>query len=205
MQNLLNCEPRFGTMFNLDPIDSGLRLEYAATIPPDVFNEIRKGVKSTVAGVSEDARLRELVYAKQLIVLHDIRRVASLIDLVLARDFGGRGRTIKDKLNSSTRPIPMSLERKLCHIAESHKAFAKEMSSDIAHQINYLEECEVLAMELVEFADARGYSPIANNSLFRARFSKPRPRKIQNLVVGMLAGGLLTSLVALFMFLGINV
>jgi hypothetical protein len=187
-------------MFNRDPIDLGLRLEYATTIPPDVFNEIHKGVKSTVAGISEDARLRELAYAQQLIVLHDIRRVASQIDLTLARDFGGKGRTIKDKLNSLARPVPMNLECRLRYIVESHKAFTKEMQLDILPQINYLEECEALAMELVELADLRGYIPMADNLFFRALFSNPCPRKIRNSVIGMLACGLLTGSIALFIF-----
>jgi len=97
---------------------------------------------------------------RQAIHLHsmkDVMDITSLIEQVLARDFGGRGRGIHSKLDSLSQPLPAWLDKRLRYLSAVRNKALVEPWWTIPDRTRYLDECDHAAAVLLQIAHDRAH------------------------------------------------
>lgn len=87
--------------------------------------------------------------------MQDVLDITAVIDSVLARDFGGKGRGIHSKLDSLRHPIPARLDRRLRYLAAVRNKALNEPDWAIPQRELYLDECRALAIRLLDIGRRR--------------------------------------------------
>lgn len=95
--------------------------------------------------------------ATHLHSLKDVMDITALIEQVLARDFGGRGRGIHSKLDSITEPLPAWLDKRLRYLSAVRNKALVEPWWTIPDRARYLDECDHAAAVLLQIAYDRAH------------------------------------------------
>lgn len=89
--------------------------------------------------------------------MKDVMEITALIEQVLARDFGGRGRGIHSKLDSLTEPLPAWLDKRLRYLSAVRNKALVEPWWTIPDRARYLDECDHAAAVLLQIANDRAH------------------------------------------------
>lgn len=119
---------------------------------------------------------------KHLQSLQDVLEATALIDSVLARDFGGRGRGIHSKLDSLTHAIPQSLDERLRYLAALRNKALAEPWYRIEDRPAYLAACEDAATALLLLKERREHLRALMNHMLRP----PRLGPVHTAMVALL-------------------
>ena len=95
--------------------------------------------------------------ASHLHSLKDVMDITSLIEQVLAREFGGRGRGIHSKLDSLNEPLPAWLDKRLRYLSAVRNKALVEPWWTIPDRASYLDECNRAAAVLMQIAYDRAH------------------------------------------------
>lgn len=87
--------------------------------------------------------------------MQDVLDITAVIDSVLARDFGGKGRGIHSKLDSVRHPVPARLDRRLRYLAAVRNKALNEPDWEIPQRERYLAECRAAAIRLLDIGRRR--------------------------------------------------
>lgn len=87
--------------------------------------------------------------------MQDVLDITAVIDSVLARDFGGKGRGIHSKLDSVRHPVPARLDRRLRYLAAVRNKALNEPEWEIPKRDRYLAECRAAAIRLLDISRQR--------------------------------------------------
>lgn len=98
---------------------------------------------------------RHMVRTPHMKAMQDVLDITAVIDSVLARDFGGKGRGIHSKLDSLRHPIPARLDRRLRYLAAVRNKALNEPDWVIPQRERYLDECRALAIRLLDIGRRR--------------------------------------------------
>lgn len=114
--------------------------------------------------------------------LQDVLEATALIDGVLQRDFGGRGRGIHSKLDSITHPIPKALDERLRYIGALRNKALAEPWYRIEDRAAYLAACEDAATALLLIRERREHLRTLKQHMLRP----PRLRSFHTAMVALL-------------------
>jgi hypothetical protein len=95
--------------------------------------------------------------ASHLHSMKDVMEITALIEQVLARDFGGRGRGIHSKLDSLTAPLPAWLDKRLRYLSAVRNKALVEPWWAIPDRARFLDECDQAAAVLLQIANDRAH------------------------------------------------
>ncbi len=101
------------------------------------------------------AMRRKTTKPGHLDTLKEVIDIIALIEKVLERDFGGRGRGVHSKLDSLTHPVPSWLDKRLRYLAAVRNKAVTEPWWPIPDREQYLGECHAAAALLLEIVDDR--------------------------------------------------
>lgn len=114
--------------------------------------------------------------ASHLHSMKDVMEITALIEQVLARDFGGRGRGIHSKLDSLAEPLPAWLDKRLRYLSAVRNKALVEPWWAIPDRARYLDECDYAAAVLLQIANDRAHPAGAFTRAVRwVRLSLSRP------------------------------
>lgn len=99
--------------------------------------------------------VRHMVKTPHMKAMQDVLDITAVIDSVLARDFGGKGRGIHSKLDSLRHPVPARLDRRLRYLAAVRNKALNEPDWAIPQRDRYLAECRTLAIRLLDISRRR--------------------------------------------------
>lgn len=99
--------------------------------------------------------VRHMVKTPHMKAMQDVLDITAVIDSVLARDFGGKGRGIHSKLDSLRHPVPARLDRRLRYLAAVRNKALNEPDWAIPQRDRYLAECRALAIRLLDISRRR--------------------------------------------------
>lgn len=98
---------------------------------------------------------RHMVKTPHMKAMQDVLDVTAVIDAVLARDFGGKGRGIHSKLDSLRHPVPARLDRRLRYLAAVRNKALNEPDWAIPQRDRYLAECRAMVLRLLDISRRR--------------------------------------------------
>lgn len=98
---------------------------------------------------------RHMVRTPHMKAMQDVLDITAVIDSVLARDFGGKGRGIHSKLDSLRHPVPARLDRRLRYLAAVRNKALNEPDWAIPQRDRYLAECRAMAIRLLDISRRR--------------------------------------------------
>jgi len=101
--------------------------------------------------------LRAQRQAAHLHSMKDVMEINALIEQVLGRDFGGRGRGIHSKLDSLNEPLPAWLDKRLRYLSATRNKALVEPWWTIPDRARYLDECDHAAAVLLQIANDRAH------------------------------------------------
>jgi hypothetical protein len=99
--------------------------------------------------------VRHMVKTPHMKAMQDVLDITAVIDSVLARDFGGKGRGIHSKLDSVREPVPARLDRRLRYLAAVRNKALNEPDWAIPQRERYLAECQAMAIRLLDISRRR--------------------------------------------------
>lgn len=137
--------------------------------------------------------------ASHLHSLRDVMEITSLIEQVLARDFGGRGRGIHSKLDSLSKPLPAWLDKRLRYLSAVRNKALVEPQWAIPEREKYLGECHHAAATLLKIANDRDHPTGAFPRAvrwFRRTLSRPAVQRPGLAIATLLALGALLVVLA---------